>query len=245
MIQRKHVVIFFIVVNVSFCVKFREDAVEFFKKITQPFVNECLEYSNLNIDDLDVMYNGGYVPDTEAMSCYLSCAYKKLNIIDMNGNIKPPALLYKDASYYIPIIERCKDEALTEKNDCKKALLLATCIGRHLPDNVAEIWGNMLAPYTDECQLEAHSDAEDIDMMFNGGYIPMHAEMGCYLKCVFLKLKMLDSNGNFDLKYLQTTNLSFLKRELVDECLELIVGENDLCQKSLVFGDCIDQGLSV
>ncbi|KAF5297957.1 hypothetical protein FQR65_LT09868 [Abscondita terminalis] len=114
-----------------------------------------------------------------------------------------------------------------------------------LPDNVARVWGGLIAPHSKECLAETHPDVKDIDTMFNGGYIPSHIEMGCYLKCVYIKLKMLDSNGNFDTNFLIVPDAPFMTPELVTNCIELIIDEKDLCKKSLVFGNCIDQGLSV
>ncbi|KAF5297959.1 hypothetical protein FQR65_LT09870 [Abscondita terminalis] len=116
---------------------------------------------------------------------------------------------------------------------------------RELPDNVAQEWGGLIAPYTKECLSETDTDVKVIEPLINGGRIPMHTEMGCFLKCVYNKLKIIDSNGNFDTNFLFTPDTPSMTTDLVGKCTGLTLDKKDVCMKALVFGHCIDQNLSV
>ncbi|KAF5297958.1 hypothetical protein FQR65_LT09869 [Abscondita terminalis] len=107
--------------------------------------------------------------------------------------------------------------------------------------NVTQEWGGLVAPYAKDCLSETHTDAKGIDELFNGSRALIPTEMGCFLKCVYNKLKIIDSNGNFDTNYLITPDTPSMTPELVKKCTGLASDEKDLCNQALVFGNCIDQ----
>ncbi|KAK4878880.1 hypothetical protein RN001_011386 [Aquatica leii] len=117
-------------------------------------------------------------------------------------------------------------------------------LSKKLPDNVTKNWDAIKKSYYDTCVSESNASKEDLSKLYDEGYLPKTKETRCYLKCIFVNLKYLKSDGDFDLETL-IANEPYITNEMSKKCADEASSESDLCEKSYVFGSCILNSLVV
>ncbi|KAK4878878.1 hypothetical protein RN001_011384 [Aquatica leii] len=84
-------------------------------------------------------------------------------------------------------------------------IVSSSALYRNVIDEVNTIWGKIIAPYHDLCITETNANITN----------PNDSDgIGCYIKCLYDKLKYLDSNGEFNYKQMKAT-ASYMNDEVI------------------------------
>ncbi|KAK4878873.1 hypothetical protein RN001_011379 [Aquatica leii] len=208
----------------------------------EPYYDNCLLESGLTQKDVWLMNENIYA---KKASCYIKCLYLKLNFFKPDENFDTEFITSKYPFITQKLSKRCAQEAASKSDLCEKSFIFANCVvgALLLPDTIKQSWINLIEPYINECQQESSMDQKDLSKLNNDADVPKSKETGCYLKCVYQKLKFFKPDEEFDTEFM-TSELSYLPKEMSKKCVEEASSKSDLCDKSLVFGNFIIKALN-
>ncbi|KAK4878875.1 hypothetical protein RN001_011381 [Aquatica leii] len=113
-----------------------------------------------------------------------------------------------------------------------------TVLTKLFTDEDVHIWNNLIAPYYDDCLLEANISSEEADAIITEMHISETKEVGNYLKCLYLKLGMIKANGEIDEKVIMD-KAAYMTPEITKKCKKATDFGKDVFHKSLLLGDCV------
>ncbi|KAF5285303.1 hypothetical protein FQA39_LY04402 [Lamprigera yunnana] len=109
---------------------------------------------------------------------------------------------------------------------------------KKIDKKILDRWHELISPHQIHCIKESNVQREDIDQLVKLGEISDTPSNGCYLKCLYEKLNLLDVNKQFDRKVIRS-KFFYVDEKLADKCIKEVADEKDLCRKSYLMGRCV------
>ncbi|KAF5271063.1 hypothetical protein FQR65_LT00482 [Abscondita terminalis] len=117
-----------------------------------------------------------------------------------------------------------------------------TCT-RQVPPNVRNVFNNLTDPYKAECLGTAVINLVYYELMIDHGYVTNDRPFGCFLQCMFNKIGVYKSDGEFDVASI-LEKVSYMNETLTQTCVDETESEPDFCIKSLIGSTCVLNALS-
>ncbi|KAF5271052.1 hypothetical protein FQR65_LT00471 [Abscondita terminalis] len=115
---------------------------------------------------------------------------------------------------------------------------------KQIPSEIKKTWHDLTDKHEKVCLDESKTKSEYIKMMVEEAQVTNDKSFGCYLNCVFRKLGIIMTDGEFDVKSI-LSKASYMTPELTNKCVDESKKDSDACQKSLTAANCTVSGLSV
>ncbi|KAF5271064.1 hypothetical protein FQR65_LT00483 [Abscondita terminalis] len=117
------------------------------------------------------------------------------------------------------------------------SFLLNSSASNKLPRDVIMIWKNVTNAYHKECLSISNANPNLINLMLERANVPDDVSLGCYLRCVYEKMGVLEYDGKFNLATIMN-KCPYMTEEITVRCTTASKNVQDLCQKSLVTCNC-------
>ncbi|KAK5646355.1 hypothetical protein RI129_004819 [Pyrocoelia pectoralis] len=117
-------------------------------------------------------------------------------------------------------------------------LLFIAVQSKKLAPHVIKMWEDIVAPYYDDCVKITNVDPEIPKTMFEQEDLPTAESFACYMKCIFEKLAMVDSNNELNQEAMLKTIYKLTPAE-AEKCLKESASETNICKKIHDVSACI------
>ncbi|KAF5271061.1 hypothetical protein FQR65_LT00480 [Abscondita terminalis] len=112
------------------------------------------------------------------------------------------------------------------------------------PSDVKNTWKSLTDPYKIECLGDSTINLLRFELMAEHAYVTNVRPFGCYLKCIYQKIGVLKTDGEFDFDAI-LSKASYMSESLTQKCIDEAKDENDGCLKSLIGAKCVVNALSI
>ncbi|KAK4887238.1 hypothetical protein RN001_003509 [Aquatica leii] len=123
-------------------------------------------------------------------------------------------------------------------------VLISSALSKKIPDRVHEVWGQLIAPYSDECVESSKVNPHQVKNMLTHMHVPNNEQFHDYIKCIYEKLEMLKPDGNFN-EELILSKAHYLTKDFLIRCIKNAELEQNLSKKSYILCNCVVEGLVV
>ncbi|KAF5297953.1 hypothetical protein FQR65_LT09864 [Abscondita terminalis] len=105
-------------------------------------------------------------------------------------------------------------------------------LGRKMPDDVVKIFFELMGPHNEGCIQKHKPDLNDVDVVINRGFLPLHKGVMCYTLCLYESVNILQSNGEVHMENLLGL-LSYMTPEITQMCADEAewYSGSDMCEK--------------
>ncbi|KAK4887239.1 hypothetical protein RN001_003510 [Aquatica leii] len=132
----------------------------------------------------------------------------------------------------------------SQDDDVDDEVIVSETDDSEIPDNVHDVWGQLIAPHSDQCIESSKVNPNQVKNMLTHVHVPNNEQFHDYIKCIYEKLEMLKPDGTFNEEVI-LSKAYYLTKDLTKRCLKKAEFEQNLSKKSYILCACVVEGLAV